>query len=167
MRKFWLAAVAGLAGLSPITLSAESLTDALISAYRNSHLLDQNQAVLRAADEDLATAVGTLLPVFGFQAAINASGSFDANRRDFFGRPLPDQTDISLSDTVSLVASMTLFDFGRGKLGINLRNELVLATQQSLVNVEQQVLPDRTHFRHVRTGDRNQFPNFFQPIRFL
>ena len=140
MRKFWIAAVAGLAGLSPITLSAESLTDALISAYRNSHLLDQNQAVLRAADEDLATAVGTLLPVFGFQAAINASGSFDANRRDFLGRPLPDQTDISLSDTVSLVASMTVFDFGRGKLGINLRNELVLATQQSLVNVEQEVL---------------------------
>ena len=63
MRKFWIAAVLGLSGLAPLGLSAETLTDALISAYRNSHLLDQNQAVLRAADEDLATAVGTLLPV--------------------------------------------------------------------------------------------------------
>ncbi len=142
MRKFWIAAVACLASLAPITLSAESLTDALISAYRNSHLLEQNQAVLRAADEDLATAVGTLLPVFSFQAAISARGSFDANRRDFFGFPSPDQSDITLSETVSLIASMTLFDFGRGQLGIKLRNELVLATRQSLVNVEQDVLLD-------------------------
>ena len=142
MRKFWIAAVSGLIGFAPLTLAAETLTDALISAYRNSHLLDQNQAVLRAADEDLATAVGTLLPVFSFQASINGSGSYDHNRRDFLGRPLPDQSDISLSDTIALVASMTLFDFGRGQLGIALRNELVLASQQSLVNVEQQVLLD-------------------------
>ena len=139
MRKFRIAAVLGLIGLAPLGLSAETLTDALISAYRNSHLLDQNQAVLRAADEDLATAVGTLLPVFSFQARIDASGSYDASRPAFFGPP---QSDISLSDTVSLVASMPLLDFGRGKLGIALRNELVLASQQSLVNVEQQVLLD-------------------------
>ena len=142
MRKFWIAAVLGLSGLAPLGLSAETLTDALISAYRNSHLLDQNQAVLRAADEDLATAVGTLLPVFSFQARIDATGSYDPNRRDFLGRPQPEQTELALSDTASLVASMTLLDFGRGKLGIALRNELVLASQQSLVNVEQQVLLD-------------------------
>ena len=29
---------------------AETLADALIAAYRNSNLLEQNQAVLRAAD---------------------------------------------------------------------------------------------------------------------
>ena len=147
MRKFGIAAVFGLITLAPFTLAplalgAETLTDALISAYRNSHLLEQNQAVLRAADEDLATAVGTILPVFSFQASVNASGSYDANRRDFLGRPLSDQSPLSLSDTVSLVASMTLFDFGRGKHGIALRNELVLASQQSLVNIEQQVLLD-------------------------
>ena len=139
MRKFWIAAVSGLIGLAPVTVAAETLTDALISAYRNSHLLEQNQAVLRAADEDLATAVGTLLPVFNFQSAINASGSYDASRSSFFGPP---QSDLSFSDTVSLVATVTLHDFGRGRLGIALRNELVLASQQSLVNVEQQVLLD-------------------------
>ena len=107
-------------------------------------MLEQNQAVLRAADEDLATAVGTLLPVFSFQASIGATGDYDDNRRDFLGRPStsPDQSAIKLSDTVSFIATMPLFDFGRGKIGIALRNELVLASQQSLVNIEQQVLLD-------------------------
>ena len=142
MRKVYVAACIGLLALLPSASTAETLTDALISAYRNSHLLEQNQAVLRAADEDLATAVGTLLPVFSFQASINATGSFLSGREDFLGRPLPAQSDLSLSDTFTLVASMTLFDFGRGQLGIDLRNELVLASQQSLVNIEQQVLLD-------------------------
>ena len=132
MRKFHILAWVGLLALSPLAATAESLTDALISAYRHSHLLDQNQAVLRAADEDLATAVGTLLPVFNFQASINGNGVLGPSG----------QSPINLSETVSLIASMTLFDFGRGKLGIELRNELVLASQQSLVNVEQQVLMD-------------------------
>ena len=44
---------------------AETLTDALIAAYRNSNLLDQNRAVLRAADEDVAVAVSSLRPVRG------------------------------------------------------------------------------------------------------
>ncbi len=133
MRKVWIAAVVALVGLSPVTLAAETLTDALISAYRNSHLLDQNQAVLRARDEDLATAVGTLLPVLRFQASIDGRGSIS---RD--GKP----SDLSLSDTATLIASMPILDFGRGQFGINLRNEIVLASQQSLVNVEQQVLFD-------------------------
>ena len=149
MRKFMIAAVSGLMAMVPATLSAETLTDALIAAYRNSHLLDQNQAVLRAADEDLATAVGILLPVISFRASIDASGSFLPGRTTFDCSPppcrevpAPAQTPLSLSDSISLVASMTLFDFGRGDLGIALRNELVLASQQSLISVEQDVLLD-------------------------
>jgi outer membrane protein len=152
MRKIWIAVAAGLVGVGP--LHAESLTDALISAYRNSHLLEQNQAVLRAADEDLATAVGSLRPVVNFQGSINAQGTFSPARRpDRFGGidpltgdaifiPQDQQSELALSDTIALVASMPIFDFGRGKLGIALRNELVLASQQSLVNVEQEVLLD-------------------------
>ena len=145
MHTFWIAAVSGLIGLSPLSLSAETLTDALISAYRNSHLLDQNQAVLRAADEDLATAVGSLLPVFNFQADIAASGRYVIERipGNFLTPAVPvGQSDITTGTTLQLVASMPIFDFGRGKLGIALRNELVLASQQSLVNIEQQVLLD-------------------------
>ena len=149
MRKLFVAAVSGLFALSPLALSSETMTDALISAYRNSHLLDQNQAVLRAADEDLATAVGSLLPVVSFQGSINGVGSYQPGRTVFTCTPppcrqvpAPAQSDISLSDTISLVASMPLYDFGRGKIGIALRNEVVLASQQSLVSVEQQVLLD-------------------------
>lgn len=47
---------------------AETLADALVSAYKTSHLLDQNQAVLRAADEDAAIAVANLRPVIDFVA---------------------------------------------------------------------------------------------------
>ena len=151
MRKFWIAALSGLLALVPATLPAETLTDALIAAYRNSHLLEQNQAVLRAADEDLATAVGTLLPVISFQGSINASGSYQPGRttrrfdpvtNTFITVNIADQTPLALSDSAALIASMTLYDFGRGKLGIALRNELVLASQQSLVSVEQDVLLD-------------------------
>lgn len=106
---------------------AESLADALISAYRNSNILDQNRAVLRAADEDVAQAVASLRPVISFRAGAAYSHSA-ANE--------------GLSGTISLLADMTLFDFGRGKATIEARKQTVLATRQSLINFEQQVLLD-------------------------
>ena len=50
-------AIAGIAGLclavaTPLAVRAESLADAMAEAYRSSGLLEQNRAVLRAADED-------------------------------------------------------------------------------------------------------------------
>ncbi|MFN7053351.1 MAG: transporter, partial [Gemmobacter sp.] len=48
---------------------SETLADALIAAYKNSHLLDQNRALLRAADEDVATSVAALRPVVNFVAS--------------------------------------------------------------------------------------------------
>lgn len=154
MRRVLIAVLSGVLALIPVASLAETLTDALIAAYRNSHLLEQNQAVLRAADEDLATAVGTLLPVIALQGAVNATGTYSPGARPerFDGidpdtnEPIfvvdPHQSDLSLSSTLSLVATMTLFDFGRGQATIDLRSELVRASQQSLVNVEQQVLLD-------------------------
>ena len=50
--------------LSGATLSkAETLADALVGAYTHSGLLEQNRALLRAADEDVAQAASTLKPV--------------------------------------------------------------------------------------------------------
>ena len=112
---------------------AETLTDALISAYRNSHLLEQNQAVLRASDEDVATAVGSLLPVLNFVTKLGYSHT------EFSFSPA--NTDVT-SGTAALVASVPLIDFGRGKVNVALKNELVLASKAALVNVEQQVLLD-------------------------
>ena len=146
MRKIWTVVAASLLSVSPLVLRAETLTDALISAYRNSNLLEQNQAVLRAADEDLATAVGTLLPVFSYAVDIGANATYDhdpglgiVNGKVV---TLPNQSEFSTSTTLSLIASIPLFDFGRGQHTIALRNELVLASQQSLVAVEQDVLLD-------------------------
>jgi outer membrane protein len=117
----------------PLAARADTLADALIAAYRNSNLLDQNEAVLRAADEDFATAVAALRPVVSY--ALNVTQSF--TRREFLG-----QTNVtnSLSGVLTLSADMTVWDFGRSQYQIEVAREAVLATRQTLVSVEQDVL---------------------------
>ena len=131
MRKVLAALLLGAVSLAPAVSCSETLTDALISAYRNSHLLEQQQAVLRAADEDVATAVGTLLPVLNFVSKLGYSHNEFRGTNAFTN---------SASGTVGLQASMTLLDFGRGATTVAIKNELVLASQSTLVDVEQQVL---------------------------
>ena len=122
-RKIGLAIVAMLA--LPAPALAETLSDALASAYRNSGLIEQNRAVLRAADEDVAQAVAALRPVFNYALAAN-------------------YTDPSISDefaiTASLSGSLLLYDFGRSQLGIDAAKETVLATRAGLVDIENTVL---------------------------
>ena len=121
--------VAALAILvSPAAALAETLADALVSAYRNSNLLDQNRATLRAADEDVATAVSALRPVLQWAADYGYTMSST-------GLPA-DRT----SATLSISAQMTLFDFGRNRLSIDITKETVLATRAALLSVEQEVL---------------------------
>lgn len=133
MRNVVKAFLLGAVSFAPSMAWSESLADALIAAYRNSHLLEQNQAVLRAADEDVATAVGSLLPVVSFVSRV-ARVETNYARSDFDG--------FTTSGSSSLQASITLLDFGRGKTTVALKNELVLASQAALVSVEQQVLFD-------------------------
>ncbi len=121
--------VAALALLvSPAAALAETLADALVSAYRNSNLLDQNRATLRAADEDVATAVSALRPVLQWAADYGYTMSST-------GLPA-DRTKA----TLSISAQMTLFDFGRNRLAIDIKKESVLATRAALLSVEQEVL---------------------------
>ena len=66
MKKFLSSAALSL-GLTLVpayvaTVQAETLSDAFISAYRNSSLLDKQRATLRAADEGVAQAFATLRP---------------------------------------------------------------------------------------------------------
>jgi outer membrane protein len=103
---------------------AESLTDALIAAYRNSNLLEQNRAVLRAADEDAASALASLRPAVNFVASFNMRNN-----------PPP-----TLSGSIGLNADLTIIDFGRGQMALDAAKETVLATRQALVGVEQRVL---------------------------
>ena len=114
---------------------SETLADALIAAYKNSNLLDQNQAVLRAADEDVAIAVAGLRPVVQYTIQ---SGFASQEYRVGTATPWAE----SLNTSISLSASLMLLDFGRTKLGIQIAEESVLATRQALVNVEQNVLLD-------------------------
>ena len=112
---------------------AETLTDALIAAYRNSNLLDQNRAVLRAADEDVALAVSSLRPVVAF------TGQAGWRREEIKSGSVRAVTE-GLSSSLTLSAELTLLDFGRNRLGIEIAKESVLATRKALIDLEQQVL---------------------------
>jgi outer membrane protein len=135
MTRTWLLSVvlvvAGL--LSSPAARAETLADAMIAAYRNSNLLDQNRAVLRAADEDVAIAVSSLRPVVAYTAQ---AGWQKADVVTLLGTSVNE----GLSASLTLSAEMTLLDFGRSRLGIEIARESVLATRQALIEVEQQVL---------------------------
>ena len=113
---------------------AETLADALIAAYRNSNLLEQNEAILRAADEDVAQAVASLRPVVAFIA----DGQYG------YSQTLLDSgitvSNEGLFANYSVTAQMTLFDFGRTQLAIEAAKETVLATREALIAIEQQVL---------------------------
>lgn len=105
---------------------AESLADTMVAAYRHSALIEQNRAVLRAADEDVAASVAALRPVVEWVARQSASRTEGG-------------TTVR-STSLSLGAQLTLYDFGRSQLAIDGAKEQVLATRQALVGVEQDIL---------------------------
>ncbi|MEZ5686317.1 MAG: TolC family outer membrane protein [Paracoccaceae bacterium] len=124
-----LAAAASLTvALAPLAASAETLADALVATYRNSNLLEQNRATLRAADEDVADAVAALRPVLDWVAKATYTR---------YETGLPNDR---LSTSLALSAEMTLLDFGKSRTSIDIAKESVLATREALVNVEQSVL---------------------------
>jgi len=126
--KFTLAAIVAVATLSMSpAVKAESLRDTLVSAYTHSGLLEQNRAVLRAADESVAQAVATLRPVLDYYARATYASYTDRNRDHLTGN-------------IGIQASMLLLDGGASKLAIDAAKESVLGTRQGLINVEQSVL---------------------------
>lgn len=58
---------------APVVAWAENLADALVGAYNTSNLLEQNRALLRAADEDVAISMAALRPVLDFVTNISRS----------------------------------------------------------------------------------------------
>lgn len=118
-------AVALMLGLAA-PASAQSLADTMVAAYRHSALIEQNRAVLRAADEDVATAISQLRPVLQWVASYTeqlSEGGVNAH-----------------SASVGIEAEMILYDWGRSQLAIDSAKEQVLATREALVRVEQDVL---------------------------
>jgi outer membrane protein len=125
--------IAGSVGAAALCLglasqaAAESLADALAYGYEASGLLEQNRALLRAADEGVANAVSALMPVVSW--SLSAQSQF----------PQVPNSDF-VTGGLQLQAEMTLYDGGRNQLAVDGQKELVLATRQGLVNIEQQVL---------------------------
>ncbi|MGB3556712.1 MAG: TolC family outer membrane protein [Jannaschia sp.] len=120
-------AVMSLAAL-PGGARAESLTDAFIQAYRASPLLQQQQYLLRALDEDVAVAVSALRPTVNAQAS--------------YGKRVTDGLPTSTSGSLQLVLDYTLLDGGQRLLRIGAAKEAVLAGRYRLIQQEQQVLLD-------------------------
>ncbi|TYB87602.1 TolC family outer membrane protein [Oceaniovalibus sp. ACAM 378] len=127
VRRLWSVVLVAGMGLAPLSVSAESLTDAMIGAYRHSGLLEQNRATLRAADEDVAQAMATLRPVINYVGTFTYNNSFSSGR---------DSSDT----TLALTMEQLLYDFGTSRLGIDIAKESVLATREALIGIEQDVL---------------------------
>jgi outer membrane protein len=106
---------------------AETLADTLVHAYQHSGLLDQNRALLRAADEDVAQAVAATLPVINWSMTTTAT--------------VPRAPGVDLiSANARISGELVFFDNGVGQFAIDAQKELVLSTRQTLRNIEQQVL---------------------------
>lgn len=126
VRRMLVAAALALAAAVPAAgpAVAQSLADTLTAAYRNSNLLERNRAVLRAADEDVAQAMASLRPTI----AAEGGATYSSQRTD------------RLQGSIGLQAQLTVYDGGRGRLAVEASKEVVLATRQALVDLEQQVL---------------------------
>lgn len=128
MRALFAAVALVVLGMGAPVVQAETLGDALASAYRNSKLLDQNEALLRAADEDVAQSVARLRPVLSFVAQAQNTNTSPAGPADGF------------AGNMSLALQWTVLDFGRGRTGVEIAKETVLATREALKGLEAQVL---------------------------
>ncbi|WP_299895765.1 TolC family outer membrane protein [uncultured Ruegeria sp.] len=112
---------------------ADNITDAFIGAYNTSGLLEQNRALLRAADEDVAIALAALRPIINWTVQI--SQDYTRSRTS----NVVTTTEPSRFFT-GLGLTQLLYDGGASVLGKQSAQETVLSTRQTLIDIEQQVL---------------------------
>ena len=128
--------------LSTSVLAHESLTDALIDAYRNSPDLEQNRAALRSTDEGVVQARAAKLPQVN--AGVSASAATDTINDDIFD-----------SYRAAITASLLLWDGGATNAAIKSAAALIDASRANLKSVEQTVLLDAvTAYVDVRRDER-------------
>lgn len=119
----------------PMSAVSETLADAMVSAYKHSGLMEQNRALLRAADEDVAIAVSSLRPILSWSST--TTRSWGRSHSSVYSGVVE---SAGTSTTVALAAELMLYDFGRTRLQIDIAKETVLSTRQVLLSVEQGVL---------------------------
>ena len=119
--------LASMAAMLAAPARAETLTDALIGAYRSSGLLEQNRALVRAADEDVAAAVAALRPVLNYISGASYSSPVSGLQDD-------------LTFNLGLSADILIYDSGATRYAIEAAKEAVLAAREALRGIEQEVL---------------------------
>jgi outer membrane protein len=134
--------------LGSTALQADTLADALAAGYENSGLLEQNRALLRVADEDVAQAVAALMPIINWSAQVSAIDGQTAER----------QSSEAVNAQIQISAELTLYDGGSNRLAIETQKELVLATRESLISDEQQVML-RVVQAYMNVRRSNEFVN--------
>lgn len=137
MRKIGMRMATAFVVLSPVALvpmvaHSDTLGDALTSAYNHSGLLEQNRALLRVADENVASAAAALKPILNWSVTAEYR---DTSPTSFFS-PRNPVTDV----TAQITASLLLYDSGGSKASIDALKETVLATRAGLVSIEQQIM---------------------------
>ena len=118
---------------APLSASADTLRQTMINAYNNSGLLQQNRALLRAADEDVAVAASSLRGVLSWSA--------EAKSTRVDSRSVSQNSDTTTNvANLGITASITLYDSGHNQFALAAAKEAVMSTRQSLLGVEQTVL---------------------------
>ena len=141
MRKNLNWIVAGMLAIQASAAGAETLGDALASAYKTSNLLLQQQATLRASDENVAVAISALRPVLTYIAQVTGGNSQQVGTVTGPGGTTTSIDWVEQANAnFSLTAQMVLYDFGARKTNIATVKATVLATEENLRSVEQQVL---------------------------
>ncbi len=118
--------------LTALPAMSETLTDALIQAYRSSPSLEQQRLLLRVTDDDVAVAISALRPTVSFQASYGKT----ILRSDVV------RQRTATNGSLGLVLDYTLADGGQRQLRIGAAKEAVLGARFGLVQFEQGVLLD-------------------------
>ncbi len=121
-----------LSGAMAMPASAQSLTDALISAYRNSTQLEIARAGLRSTDEGVAQAYASYRPSVSVSASSTGSYLVPALGANY----------TTYRNSLSLSASLTVWDGGATKQAVEVARLAVEAGRANLTAAEQGVLLD-------------------------
>ncbi len=121
-------ALVALMALTAAPAGAETLADALVTAYQTSPLLAANRAALRSLDEGIPQARANRRP----QLDLSAGGETSAEVEDI------DEPIHQLQ--AALNASLLLFDNGQTKAAIESARNSIASGRADLKNVEQTVL---------------------------
>ena len=150
-------ALAATLSVGALAATADTLADALVGAYGHSGLLDQNRALLRAADEDVAISLANLRPI------INWSASLDRQFGDSISAGATGGSrDIGATTaSAGLSATLQIFDFGADQSRVDANKETVLATRAQLLSIEQSVLL-RAAVAFINVGRQQNFVSLGQ-----